>query len=63
MKKIQYYMSDSQLLKTQNELNGIIDIMKSNMNKVIMDSKGGSGVVPYLPLAEVQRRPAKEVQQ
>mgnify|MGYP003352228363 CR=1 FL=1 len=35
MKKIQYYMSDSQLLKTQKELNGIIDIMKSNMNKVI----------------------------
>ena len=26
----------------------------ANMNKVIMDSKGGSGVVPYLPLPEVR---------
>lgn len=25
-------------------------------NKVIMDSKGGSGVVPYLPLPEIQKR-------
>jgi membrane protease subunit HflK len=27
------------------------------MNKIIIDSsKGGSGVVPYLPLPEIQRR-------
>jgi membrane protease subunit HflK len=28
----------------------------SKSNKVIMDSKGGSGVVPYLPLPEIQKR-------
>jgi len=28
----------------------------SKSNKVIMDNKGGSGVVPYLPLPEIQKR-------
>ncbi len=28
----------------------------NNMNKVLIDSDGGSGVVPYLPLPEVERR-------
>ena len=28
----------------------------ANMNKVIVDNKAGSGVVPYLPLPELQRR-------
>ena len=29
----------------------------SNMNKVIMDNKAGSGVVPYLPLPELRQGP------
>lgn len=36
-------------------LEAMEDIMK-NSNKVIMDSKGGSGVVPYLPLPELQKK-------
>jgi len=27
-----------------------------NMNKVILDNRGGQGVVPYLPLPELQRQ-------
>jgi membrane protease subunit HflK len=27
----------------------------SDMNKVIVDNKGGSGVVPYLPLPELKQ--------
>ena len=27
-------------------------------DKIILDQKGGSGVVPYLPLNELGRRPA-----
>ena len=27
-----------------------------NMNKVLIDGESGSGVVPYLPLPEVERR-------
>ena len=27
-----------------------------NMNKVILDNRGGQGVVPYLPLPEIKRR-------
>ena len=26
------------------------------MNKVILDNRGGQGVVPYLPLPELQRQ-------
>ena len=26
------------------------------MNKVVIDSKGGQGVVPYLPLPELQKK-------
>jgi membrane protease subunit HflK len=29
----------------------------SNMNKIIMDNKGGSGVIPYLPLPELRQQP------
>jgi len=29
----------------------------SNTDKIIIDDKGGSGVVPYLPLSELQKRP------
>ena len=29
-----------------------------NSNKVIIDNKGGSGVVPYLPLPELQKKNA-----
>ena len=28
----------------------------SKSDKIIMDSKGGTGVVPYLPLPEIQKR-------
>ena len=28
----------------------------NNMNKVLIDGDSGSGVVPYLPLPEVERR-------
>jgi membrane protease subunit HflK len=28
----------------------------SGMNKVIIDNTGGAGVIPYLPLPEVQKR-------
>jgi membrane protease subunit HflK len=32
----------------------------SGTDKVVIDQKnGGSGVVPYLPLGELQRRPAQ----
>jgi len=27
----------------------------SNTDKIIIDDKGGSGVVPYLPLSELQK--------
>ena len=33
-----------------------LESVLSGMNKIIIDEKGGSGVVPYLPLPEVQRR-------
>ena len=32
-----------------------------NMNKVIIDNKGGSGVLPYLPLPELKKNLQKEV--
>ena len=38
-----------------------IDTMQqvfSDTDKIIIDEKGGSGVVPYLPLNELQRRAA-----
>tara|TARA_R110002167_G_scaffold241493_2_gene446788 strand:- start:855 stop:1979 length:1125 start_codon:yes stop_codon:yes gene_type:complete len=33
-----------------------LETVLSGMNKIIIDEKGGQGVVPYLPLPEVQRR-------
>ena len=36
-----------------------IDTMQevlSNTDKIIIDDKGGTGVVPYLPLSELQKR-------
>jgi membrane protease subunit HflK len=44
-----------------------IDTMRrvlSDTDKIIIDDKGGSGVVPYLPLSELQRRtPARATQE
>jgi len=33
----------------------IIPAVNGDMNKVIVDNKGGSGVVPYLPLPELKQ--------
>ena len=44
-----------------------IDTMRqvlSDTDKIIIDDKGGSGVVPYLPLSELQKHaPARATEQ
>jgi len=51
----QTYVANRDITARRMYLEAMQEVL-SKADKVIMDTKGGSGVVPYLPLPELQRR-------
>jgi len=51
----QTYAANKDITARRMYLEAMQEVL-SKSDKIIMDSKGGSGVVPYLPLPEIQRR-------
>lgn len=51
----QTYVANKDITARRMYLEAMQEVL-SKSNKIIMDSKGGTGVVPYLPLPEIQRR-------
>ncbi len=49
------YVKAKEVTRTRLFLETMEEVLGKS-NKVIVDSKGGSGVVPYLPLPEIQKR-------
>ena len=59
----QTYAANKDITARRMYLEAMQEIL-SKTDKILLDEKGrGNGVVPYLPLPEVQRRPAKEAPQ
>ena len=59
----QTYVANKDITARRMYLETMQEIL-SKTDKILLDEKGkGNGVVPYLPLPEVQRRPAKEAPQ
>ena len=53
------YKNNEDVTKNRIYLETLEDILQ-NANKVIIDTKQGSGVVPYLPLPEIEKRKKKQ---
>ncbi|MGE4061854.1 MAG: FtsH protease activity modulator HflK [Rhodospirillaceae bacterium] len=51
----QTYVANKDITARRMYLEAMQEVL-SKSDKIIMDSKGGTGVVPYLPLPEIQRR-------
>jgi membrane protease subunit HflK len=49
------YRQSQDVTKRRMYLETMEEILR-NVNKIVIDNKGGSGVVPYLPLPEIQKR-------
>ena len=59
----QTYAANKDITARRMYLEAMQEVL-SKTDKILLDEKGkGNGVVPYLPLPEVQRRPAKEAPQ
>lgn len=54
------YLSGKDVTKERMYIETMENVLR-NANKIILDDKGGSGVVPYLPLNEVQRNSSSVV--
>ena len=51
----QTYVANKDITARRMYLEAMQEVL-SKSDKIIMDSKGGTGVVPYLPLPEIQKR-------
>ena len=58
---LQSYKNNEDVTKNRIYLETLEEILQ-NANKVIIDTKQGSGVLPYLPLPEIKKRNKKKEQ-